>query len=127
MKRQQDSNEGAITVFFDGGCPLCRREIAWYRKLRGAESIRWTDISEISGGNVSQGLCVEDALKRFHVQLENGKIVSGATAFSAVWKKLTIFKPLGYLVGMPVIKDIAEIAYRFFLKIRPFLQRLATP
>ncbi len=69
------------------------------------------------------GLCTEDAMKRFHVQLENGNIISGAVAFAAVWKQLTLFKPLGYVVDMPVIRNAAELAYKGFLKARPRLQR----
>lgn len=29
------------TVFFDGGCPMCRREIAHYQRLDAAGRIRW--------------------------------------------------------------------------------------
>ena len=30
-------------VFYDGGCPLCRREIAHYRRIDSAERLRWVD------------------------------------------------------------------------------------
>ena len=32
-------------VLFDGGCPMCSREIAHYRRLGGAEAIDWIDIA----------------------------------------------------------------------------------
>lgn len=118
------TSKTSLTVFFDGNCPLCRREIAWYRKQRGAESIEWTDVSKVSEKNIISGLCTEDALRRLHVRLHDGDIVSGAIAFSAVWKQLTLFKPLGYFVGLPFVRNAAEIAYLGFLKIRPRLQRL---
>ena len=31
-------------LFYDGGCPLCRREIAHYRRLDRAGQIHWLDI-----------------------------------------------------------------------------------
>lgn len=37
----QSRHKGVATVFYDGSCPLCSREIAHYRRLRGAESLKW--------------------------------------------------------------------------------------
>ena len=39
------SAEPALTVYYDGACPLCRREIGFYRDCRGAEAVAWVDIA----------------------------------------------------------------------------------
>ena len=46
----------ALTVFYDGSCPLCRREIDFYRRRRGAARIDWLDISGLPEGEVAPGL-----------------------------------------------------------------------
>ena len=33
-------------VFYDGGCPLCRREIAHYQRIDRERRIQWTDIQQ---------------------------------------------------------------------------------
>lgn len=66
-----------------------------------------------------------DALRRIHVKKIDGTFVSGAAAFSALWIGLPRFKPLGIFIGLPLISNIAELAFRLFLKIRPLMQRLA--
>lgn len=33
-------------VYYDGGCPVCRREIGFYQTCPGAEHIAWQDISQ---------------------------------------------------------------------------------
>ena len=117
-------SEHPFTVYFDGACPLCRREIGFYRKQRGAEAIDWVDVSadpEKTGADLS---CAA-ALKRFHVRDETGALTSGAAAFSALWRRLPAFAWLGRLSSLPLISHVAEGAYRLFLRIRPAMQKIA--
>jgi predicted DCC family thiol-disulfide oxidoreductase YuxK len=37
--------DSRFTVYFDGNCPICSREIATYRRSRGGETIDWIDAS----------------------------------------------------------------------------------
>jgi predicted DCC family thiol-disulfide oxidoreductase YuxK len=117
------SAHNSLTVFYDGSCPLCRREIAWYQKQRGSQSIQWDDVSQVDDGTLANGLCTEQAMRRFHVQLPDGGLKSGALAFAEVWKSLPRFRWLGILASLPVVRTIAELTYRGFLKIRPAMQR----
>ncbi len=34
-----------VLVWFDGACPLCRREIAWMRRLDRRDAIAFVDVS----------------------------------------------------------------------------------
>ncbi len=55
-----------LTVFFDGSCPLCRREIALYQGLPSKQFIRWVDVSTPTA--LPSGLTCELAMRRFHVR-----------------------------------------------------------
>jgi len=112
-----------LTVYYDGACPLCRKEIGWYQKQRGAEQIQWRDVSRSPDDNVAADLCTADALRRFHVRKTDGTLVSGAAAFAELWLRLPRFKLFGALSKLPFISQFAELMYRLFLKIRPFVQR----
>jgi len=35
-----------LTVFYDGACPLCRREIAFYQRLDRAQRLVWRDVAK---------------------------------------------------------------------------------
>ena len=113
-----------FTVFFDGACPLCRREIAFYQKRKGADLIEWFDVSETQGPTVAGTLSKCDALKRFHVRDESGDIHSGARAFAMLWTKLRSFRFLGVVASTPPIVWLLEFFYRGFLRVRPLVQRL---
>jgi predicted DCC family thiol-disulfide oxidoreductase YuxK len=111
-----------LTVYFDGSCPLCRREIAIYRRLPEASSIAWVDVS--AGQDLGGVLSCEAAMARFHVRDAQGRLFSGAAAFSRMWRVFPGWRWLGYLSAWPPVSCLFELAYRLFLPLRPGLQRL---
>lgn len=117
----------SLTVFYDGACPLCRKEIEWYKRKQGADRIHWENISETEREVLTPGLCKADALSRLHVRTADGNLLSGALAFAEIWKVLPNFRLIGKIVGLPVINRLAESLYRLFLKVRPVLQRCVKP
>lgn len=110
-----------LSVYFDGSCPLCRREIAMYRSLPAAQPIDWVDVS--AGAVLGEGLSCEAAMRRFHVRTGDGQLYSGAAAFSVLWRQLPRWRVLGWLTAVPPLSWLAELAYRIFLPLRPALQR----
>ena len=63
-------------------------------------------------------------LARFHAR-EDGRLLSGAAAFAAMWRAIPVLRPLGLAARNSVILAALERLYRGFLVIRPRLQRLA--
>jgi predicted DCC family thiol-disulfide oxidoreductase YuxK len=124
MKPQRDETP-ALTVYYDGACPLCTREIAWYRRLRANAAIDWTDVSRCGDAGLPPGLSREQALARFHVRAADGSLRSGAAGFLALWARIAVLRPLAWLASVPPLPWLLERAYRAFLPLRPRLQRLA--
>jgi predicted DCC family thiol-disulfide oxidoreductase YuxK len=109
-----------VTVWFDGDCPLCRREIALMRRLDRRGAIDFVDIAS------GQGACPidrADLLARFHAS-ENGRLVSGAEAFAAMWRAVPVLSPIGHLARNRVFLGLLERLYLGFLRVRPGLQGL---
>ena len=113
----------STTVFFDGSCPLCAREISIYRNCRGGDQIVWVDVSKLPGKEVVAGLSKNEALTRFHIRTPDGQIVSGGQAFAHLWTKLPAFKVLGMLCQLKLMSWIIDLSYEKFLRFRPLLQR----
>jgi predicted DCC family thiol-disulfide oxidoreductase YuxK len=114
---------GPVTVFYDGSCPLCRREIGLYGRADGAEAIAWCDVS--TGAGLPKDLTAAQAMARFHVRGKGGELVSGARAFIALWLSLPRWRWLGRLASVPPIPLVLEGVYRLFLRLRPRLQQAA--
>ena len=111
----------AEAVFYDGGCPICGREIAAYRDMRGMDAIEWRDVTD--AGTDLCGLDRNAALARFHARRADGAIVSGAAAFLAVWRRSDRLRPLAIVLDRQPFRAALELGYRGFLKIRPLWRR----
>jgi len=117
------TGSACLTVFFDGACPLCMREIAFYRKQREADRIAWIDVSQAADENVAKGLSRKEALRRFHVRRPDGTFASGGSAFVELWIALPSFAKIGRVCRRKPLLAVLEAAYRLYLVLRPLLQR----
>ena len=115
--------ENACTVYYDGSCPLCRREIGFYRSKDGADTVHWVDVSGTGARELGPDLDPASAMARFHVRDENGALHSGAAGFATLWQALPGWRPLGRIAALPPVTWALERGYRAFLKARPWLQR----
>lgn len=111
-----------LTVFYDGACPLCIREIGLLRRLEKGRRVDYLDISP-PGAAAFCPVPQEQLLARFTVKRADGEMVDGAQAFTEVWSQipwLIWLRPIG---RFPPTRWTLNLNYGGFLKIRPWLQR----
>lgn len=109
-----------LIVWYDSGCPLCRREIALMQRLDRRGSITFVDAVT---SDMACPISRAELLSRFHAR-ENGVLLSGAAAFAAMWRAIPVLRPLGLAARRPHVLRSLEAAYRIFLTLRPTLQRI---
>lgn len=127
MQVTQDNGCPALTVLYDGACPLCRREISVYQNLKPhqpGQSLKFLDVSQPESA-LPEGGARSEYLARFHVQRANGQVLSGAAAFVALWATLPGWRYLAWAARLPGATPLLELVYRGFLKIRPQMQGVA--
>ncbi|AOY89143.1 thiol-disulfide oxidoreductase [Marinobacter salinus] len=97
------------TLFYDGSCPLCAREIRTLRKLQDGTLI-FADIHEQQGDN--QGLPSHELLlRRLHLMTRTGEWVIGLHANVRAWSHTRfgfLFKPLLWPIIFPTASRIYE-------------------
>lgn len=111
-----------VTIWYDGACPLCIREIALMRRLDRARRIAFVDVAPESA------TCPIDRqllLARFHAQEAGGPVLDGAAAFAAMWRAIPLLRPLGLAARNGRVLAVLEGLYTRFLRVRPRLQRWA--
>ncbi|MEL6678939.1 MAG: DUF393 domain-containing protein [Pseudomonadota bacterium] len=113
----------AQEVFYDGACPVCRAEINQYKGMVEPGSVTWTNVAE--DGGLPEGYDRATLLARFHTRREDGKIVSGARAFLAVWRQMPRLRWAGRALDRQPFIAVLDLLYSGFLKIRPLWRKAA--
>lgn len=83
-------DEPHLTVFYNGACPICRREIAHYRRLAEATgaSLAWRDVASDPSALAAHGIGGDAAVRRLHAVDADSRLLEGIDAFAAVWQRL---------------------------------------
>jgi len=117
------TDKQTLTVFYDGSCPLCSREIALYQRQRGAETICWLNVADQDlNEGLPEGISRDQLMQRFHVQSANGNVQTGGDAFLQLWASLPNFRLLAWLFSLPLMRWLVNQTYEAILPIRPRLQ-----
>lgn len=114
-----------LTVYFDGQCPLCSREIAHYRRRAPADAVAFIDIAVPDFDPGAHGLDPVRANRLFHVRAGD-RLLVGVDAFRALWAAVPGFRWLRAVTGLPGVYQIACLLYAVFARVRPLLQRRKT-
>ncbi|MBK1726462.1 thiol-disulfide oxidoreductase DCC family protein [Halorhodospira neutriphila] len=100
-------------VFYDGNCPICRREIAGYQRLDKAGAIEWRNLHD-PGALDGSGLSWDQAMQRFHCRDEHGVLRGGVDAFTVVWSHLPYWHLLARTVrGLGLVRPL-EPLYQWY-------------
>ncbi|MBF7074991.1 DUF393 domain-containing protein [Glaciecola sp. MH2013] len=107
----------AFTLFYDGLCPLCEKEISHLKKRDLKGLIAFEDISLPDFQQRFPHLDVNDLEAMIHGQLEDGSMITGLDVTHKAWSLVGVgwlYAPLRW----PVIRWFADKGYLFFAKHR---------
>jgi predicted DCC family thiol-disulfide oxidoreductase YuxK len=103
-----------ITVFYDGKCGLCRREIEHYKHVAAPGIFIWQDITTDASALENLGITYADGLRLLHARDVQGKIYIGVDAFLLIWQQIPRWRMLAAFVSLPLVRNIADKAYYAF-------------
>jgi predicted DCC family thiol-disulfide oxidoreductase YuxK len=117
------STQPKLTVYFDGACQVCSREIALYQRARGHERMRFIDICAQGFDATREGLDPLEVHRSFHARADDGTLYKGVAAFVAIWETLPGYRWLASVAKVPGVRPAMELGYVVFSKVRPYLPR----
>ena len=115
---QVSLNKTRPKVFFDGGCPLCMREVAHYRRLDSNRALVWIDITREPEQLEAHGLTLNSAMAYFHVLDSSGTWRRGAWGFHEIWSHLPYYRRLARLLSLLKLLPLLDRAYALFARRR---------
>ncbi len=115
---ESSTSDWRFRVFFDGECPLCRREIDLVRRLdAGAGRIDLVDLSLPDFDATAYGLDQNTIEERIHGMLPDGTIVEGVDVFIHLYEALD----RGWLVRIAhvgLVRAVLDRLYTWFARNR---------
>ncbi|MEX0346927.1 MAG: thiol-disulfide oxidoreductase DCC family protein [Rhizobiaceae bacterium] len=111
------SSKSRVTesVYYDGGCPICRLEVDFYQQVDTVGHIEWIDITELRDEQLPRGKSREQLLSIFHARTSGDNWVTGVDAFAVIWSRLPRFRWFAWVFHSPMLRQVAQVFYRGFL------------
>ncbi len=109
-----------LTVFFDGACPICAREIAVMKRLDRRGRLSFCDFSRPDYYAATTGLSPETLSVVIHAQWGDETVITGLEVFRALWELVGLGR-LVWLSRLPLVEPILQRGYAWFARNRLWL------
>ena len=106
-----------IELYYDGACPICRREVRALRRLDRRSRLSFVDIAAEGFDAGSVGLVQRELEDRIHGRLPDGTVVEGVEVFRRAYAAIGL-APLVAVTRLPGVARLLDLAYRWFAKNR---------
>ncbi|MBM5791010.1 MAG: DUF393 domain-containing protein [Cyanobacteria bacterium M_surface_10_m1_298] len=120
----------ALTLLYDGGCPLCMREVNFLRRRDRKQQLAFVDINADDYNSLEHGgVTYRQAMGRIHALRADGSVVRDVAVFREAYRLIG----LGWIYApteWPIVAPLANGAYglwahwRLALTGRPNLDQL---
>ncbi len=111
-----------LLLFYDGLCPLCAREIAYYRRRLHGADVFFLDITDPAFDVAHYGLDPRRVRRVLHVKVGD-EVRTGVNAFMALWERVPGHAWLARLASRPGVYRVLAAGYSLFAFFRPLLPR----
>lgn len=107
-------------LYYNSACPVCRTGIEQQRAKMdeslpdGSATIAWCDIAETPEAAREIDRSVDQIRHSLHMVDAEGRLLVGADVAIAVWEMTPGRRWLGWLVGLPGIRQLARWGYNRF-------------
>jgi predicted DCC family thiol-disulfide oxidoreductase YuxK len=106
-----------LTVFFDGACPICTREIALMRRLDRRRRLVCCDFSRPDYDATSIGFAPSELGRVIHARWADGNVITGLEVFRAMWEAVGLGL-LAKLSRLSLVEPLVLRAYAWYARNR---------
>ena len=125
-------NSAKLTIFFDGGCPLCKREVDFLKSRNQSGYLDFIDIDNSDFSlDLKYGITYKQAMERIHALKSDGSVIKDIKVFQEAYSLIG----LGWIYAptkFPIIDKFIDYIYilwakyRLKLTFRPSIEKLCS-
>ncbi|MDH2433809.1 DUF393 domain-containing protein [Pokkaliibacter sp. MBI-7] len=112
-----------LTIYYDGQCAICSREMRWLSGLNRHQLLQFVDIQQPGFDPAHLGVSFADLDREIHVSQSDGPLLRGVDAFIAIYRAVDK-KLLAGVLALPLIKPLWQWLYLRFARNRYGISRL---
>ena len=109
-----------VEVFYDGDCPLCRREIKFLEARDRKQLIRFHDLQKIDYTDIEMSRSYGQLMGEIHGRLPDGTWIKGVEVFRHLYDAIG-WTWIVAVTRWPLIRNVLNWGYRVFARQRLFL------
>ena len=123
-------NTSKLTIFFDGGCPLCKREIDFLQSRNQKGYLKFIDINNPDFSlDFKYGITYKQAMERIHALRSDGSVIKDIKVFQEAYSLIGlgwIYAPTKFPIFDKLIELIYALGekYRLKLTFRPSIEKV---
>ncbi|QDU80787.1 hypothetical protein Pla110_25220 [Polystyrenella longa] len=106
-----------LAIFYDGDCPLCRREIEMIQRKDKEEKLCFVNIAASEFKAEDFDKTRQQLMAELHARKANGEWIKGVEAFRQMYT-LIGWKGIVRVSRLPIIEPLLNWAYRIFARNR---------
>ena len=111
-------NATKLTIFFDGGCPLCKREVDFLQSKNIKGYLKFIDIDSSNfSSDQKYGITYKQAMERIHGLKSDGSIIKDIKVFQEAYSLIG----LGWIYAptkLPILGKFIDYLYALWAKYR---------
>ena len=111
-------NTPKLTIFFDGGCPLCKREVDFLQSRNKKGYLSFIDINTSDfSSDLKYGITYKQAMDRIHAMKSDGSVIKDIKVFQEAYSLIGlgwIYAPTKLLI----LDKFIEFIYGLWAKHR---------
>lgn len=111
-------HNGPFTVYYDGACPICVREMQQYQRWARPGAVHWFDITGREEQLRARGIDPDEALMELHLEDRQGQLFRGVDAFILLWAQIPLARPLARVAAFAPLKWLIRRSYGWFTRRR---------
>jgi predicted DCC family thiol-disulfide oxidoreductase YuxK len=123
MKKEIKTAE--LTLFFDGKCPLCTKEIELLKRYDKNAKMQFEDINSTSFETKFPFIDLQEARHVLHGQLLSGTIITGMDVTFMAWDLVERHRWLK-LLNLPLVRPLTDWGYQIFARHRSKIANFLT-